>query len=63
MKPIHGYAVEGIPVVFDGTGKAQGLDFVGPGGLHSRAIIVTRAPEAEIIVMDDVGVSGAVVYI
>ena len=31
-------------------------------GLYSRTIIVTRTPEAKIIIGDNVGISGAVIY-
>jgi len=31
-------------------------------GLYSRTIIVTRVPEAEIIIGDNVGISGATIY-
>lgn len=31
-------------------------------GLYSRTIIVTRSPEAEIVIGDNVGISGATIY-
>ena len=63
--------LKGVPVVFNKKGarltignnciiKSSFLSNL--VGLYSRTIIVTRAPEAEIIIGDNVGISGATIY-
>lgn len=63
--------LKGIPVVFNQTGAKLciGNNVVVKSsflsnlvGLYSRTIIVTRAPGAEIIIGDNVGISGATIY-
>lgn len=63
--------LKGIPVIFNKKGatlkignnvtiKSSFLSNL--VGLYSRTIIVTRTPEAEIVIGDNVGISGAVIY-
>jgi len=63
--------LKGTPVIFNKKGaKLQiGSDCIIKSsflsnlvGLYSRTIIVTRTPEAEIIIGDHVGISGATIY-
>lgn len=63
--------LKGIPVIFNKSGAKMtiGRNCVIKSsflsnlvGLYSRTIIVTRAPEAEIVIGDDVGISGATIY-
>ncbi len=63
--------LQGVPVIFNKSGatlqigdnvtvKSSFLSNL--VGLYSRTIIVTRTPEAEIIIGDNVGISGATIY-
>ena len=63
--------LKGVPVVFNSKGagikigdnvtiKSSFLSNL--VGLYSRTIIVTRAPKAEIVIGDNVGISGATIY-
>lgn len=63
--------LKGVPVIFNKRGaklqigenvtiKSSFLSNL--VGLYSRTIIVTRAPEAEIVIGDGVGISGATIY-
>lgn len=63
--------LKGVPVIFNKSGaklkignnvtiKSSFLSNL--VGLYSRTIIVTRAPQAEIVIGDNVGVSGATIY-
>lgn len=63
--------LKGMPVIFNKSGanliigdnvtiKSSFLSNL--VGLYSRTIIVTRAPDAEIIIGNNVGVSGATIY-
>ena len=63
--------LKGVPVIFNKKGafmhigdnctiKSSFLSNL--VGLYSRTIIVTRAPEAEIVIGDNVGISGATIY-
>lgn len=63
--------LKGIPVIFNMSGacltigdnvtvKSSFLSNL--VGLYSRTIIVTRAPGAEIVIGDNVGISGATIY-
>lgn len=63
--------IKGVPVIFNKKGaklkigenctiKSSFLSNL--VGLYSRTIIVTRAPGAEIIIGDNVGISGATIY-
>lgn len=63
--------LKGTPVIFNKNGAKMkiGRNCVIKSsflsnlvGLYSRTIIVTRAPEAEIMIGDDVGISGATIY-
>lgn len=63
--------LKGVPVIFNkGGAKLRIGDNVvikssflsNLVGLYSRTIIVTRTPEAEIIIGDHVGISGATIY-
>ena len=63
--------LKGIPVIFNKSGAKLSLgdnctiksSFLSNlVGLYSRTIIVTRAPEAEIVIGDNVGISGATIY-
>lgn len=63
--------MKGVPVIFNKRGADL---FIGDNciikssflsnlvGLYSRTIIVTRAPGAEIVIGDNVGISGATIY-
>ncbi len=63
--------LKGIPIIFNECGATL---LIGDNcivkssvlsnlvGLYSRTIIVTRTPEAEIIIGDNVGISGATIY-
>lgn len=63
--------LKGLPVIFNMSGakliignnvtvKSSFLSNM--VGLYSRTIIVTRAPNAEIVIGDNVGISGATIY-
>lgn len=63
--------LKGIPIIFNKKGaklkigknvtiKSSFLSNL--VGLYSRTIIVTRSPEAKIIIGDNVGISGATIY-
>lgn len=63
--------LKGVPVIFNKKGatlkigdncciKSSFLSNL--VGLYSRTIIVTRSPDAEIIIGDNVGISGATIY-
>lgn len=63
--------LKGVPVIFNQKGarlqigdncivKSSFLSNL--VGLYSRTIIVTRTPEAEIVIGDNVGISGATIY-
>lgn len=63
--------LKGLPVIFNKSGasirigdnctiKSSFLSNL--VGLYSRTIIVTRAPEAEIVIGNNVGISGATIY-
>ena len=63
--------LKGIPVIYNTTGaKLQIGDNVTVNssflsnlvGLYQRTIIVTRTPQAELIIGDNVGISGATIY-
>ena len=63
--------LKGVPVIFNKNGAVLKLgnnctiksSFLSNlVGLYSRTIIVTRSPEAKIIIGDNVGVSGATIY-
>lgn len=67
----EGLLLKGVPVVFNRRGaiikignnvtiKSSFLSNL--VGLYSRTIIITRAPGAEIVIGDNVGISGATVY-
>ena len=63
--------LKGVPVIFNKSGAVM---VIGDNvtvkssflsnlvGLYSRTIIVTRAPGAEVIIGDNVGISGATIY-
>ena len=64
-------SLKGVPVIFNKSGaklticdnvtiKSSFLSNL--VGLYSRTIIVTRSPGAEIIIGDNVGISGATIY-
>lgn len=66
-----GLLLKGVPVIFNKKGanleigdnvtiKSSFLSNL--VGLYSRTIIITRTPEAEIIIGDNVGISGATIY-
>lgn len=66
-----GLLLKGVPVIFNKSGakliigdnvtlKSSFLSNL--VGLYSRTIIVTRAPGAEIIIGNNVGISGATIY-
>lgn len=66
-----GLLLKGVPVIFNKSGasirignnvtiKSSFLSNL--VGLYSRTVIVTRAPRAEIVIGDNVGISGATVY-
>lgn len=63
--------LQGMPIIFNKSGatltigdnciiKSSFLSNL--VGLYSRTIIVTRTPEAEIVIGDNVGISGATIY-
>lgn len=63
--------LKGVPVIFNKSGATLsiGNDCVIKSsflsnlvGLYSKSIIVTRTPEAEIVIGDNVGISGATIY-
>lgn len=63
--------LKGIPVIFNMGGAkitignnvtVKSSFFSNLIGLYSRTIIVTRAPGAEIVIGDNVGISGATIY-
>ena len=63
--------LKGVPVIFNQKGAKLSIgdnciiksSFLSNlVGLYSRTIIVTRTPEAEIIIGDNVGISGATIY-
>ena len=63
--------LKGIPVIFNKSGATMTIgdnvtvksSFLSNlVGLYSRTIIVTRAPGAEIVIEDNVGISGATIY-
>lgn len=63
--------LKGVPVIFNKNGASM---YIGDNctikssflsnlvGLYSRTIIVTRAPEAEVVIGNNVGISGATIY-
>lgn len=63
--------LKGVPVIFNKSGARMTIgdnvtvksSFLSNlVGLYSRTIIVTRAPGAEIVIGDNVGISGATIY-
>lgn len=63
--------LKGVPVIFNKKGATLNIgdncciksSFLSNlVGLYSRTIIVTRSPDAEIIIGDHVGISGATIY-
>lgn len=63
--------LKGVPLIFNQKGAQLKIGqnvtikssfFSNLVGLYSRTIIVTRAPGAEIIIGDNVGISGATIY-
>lgn len=63
--------LKGVPVIFNNNGASLKIgdnvtiksSFLSNlVGLYSRTIIVTRVPEAEIIIGNNVGISGATIY-
>ena len=67
----QGLSLKGVPVIFNKRGAAIsiGRDVVIKSsflsnlvGLYQRTIIVTRTPEASIIIGDKVGMSGVTIY-
>lgn len=63
--------LKGIPVIFNKSGAkltiGEGVTikssfFSNLVGLYNRTIIVTRSPEAEIVIGDHVGISGGTIY-
>ena len=63
--------LKGVPVIFNKRGATLTIGknctikssfFSNLVGLYSRTIIVTRAPKAEIVIGDNVGISGATIY-
>lgn len=62
--------LKGVPVIFNGGGVLHIGDNVtikssflsNLVGLYSRTIILTRTPEAEIYIGNNVGISGATIY-
>lgn len=65
-----GLKLQGIPLIFNKGGRLElGKNVIVKSsflsnlvGLYSRTIIVTRIPEAEIVIGDNVGISGATIY-
>lgn len=63
--------LKGLPVIFNKSGATMSIGenvtvksafLSNLVGLYSRTIIVTRAPGAEIVIGDNVGISGATIY-
>ena len=62
--------LNGVPVIFNKGGKLcigenctiKSSFLSNLVGLYQRTIIVTRSPDAEIIIGDNVGISGATIY-
>lgn len=63
--------LKGMPVIFNKSGAILVIGdnciikssfYSNLVGLYSRTIIVTRTPEAEIVIGDNVGISGATIY-
>lgn len=63
--------LKGVPIIFNKSGATLSIgdnctiksSFLSNlVGLYSRSIIVTRTPQAEIVIGDNVGVSGATIY-
>lgn len=63
--------LKGVPVIFNKNGASLTIGnnctikssfFSNLVGLYSRTVIVTRAPGAEIVIGDNVGISGATIY-
>ena len=63
--------LKGVPVIFNKSGARLKIGnnvtikssfYSNLVGLYSRTIIVTRAPGAEIIIEDNVGISGSTIY-
>lgn len=63
--------LKGVPIIFNKNGAKLSIGnsvtikssfLANLVGLYSRTIIVTRAPEAEIVIGDRVGISGATIY-
>lgn len=63
--------LKGVPVIFNKKGAKLNIgnnvtiksSFLSNlVGLYSRTIIVTRTPDAEIVIGDNVGISGATIY-
>lgn len=63
--------LKGVPIIFNKSGAnliignnvtVKSSFFSNLVGLYSRTIIVTRAPGAEIVIGDNVGISGATIY-
>lgn len=63
--------LKGVPIIFNSTGATLEIghnvrinsSFLSNlVGLYQRTIIVTRTPEAEIVIGDNVGISGATIY-
>lgn len=71
---VHGgrdLRLRGLPVIYNARGARMRIgarctinsSFLSNlVGLYSRAILVTRVPGAELIIGDDVGISGATIY-
>ena len=66
-----GLLLKGMPVIFNKGGATLKIGdncIINSGflsnlvGLYSRTIIVTRVPGAEIVIGDNVGISGATIY-
>ncbi len=66
-----GLLLKGVPVIFNKKGASLRIgenvtvksSFLSNlVGLYSRTIIVTRSPKAEIVIGDNVGISGATIY-
>lgn len=63
--------LKGVPFIFNKRGAKMSIGndvtikssfFSNLVGLYSRTIIVTRTPDAEIVIGDHVGISGATIY-
>ncbi len=66
-----GLLLKGMPIIFNKRGARLAIGesctiksafLSNLVGLYSRSIIVTRTPEAEILIGDRVGISGATIY-